>query len=772
MCVSNWRDHGGHGGSQRGTVNFRQLAEEYASGEYTYHVRGKPFKVQTTTESLAHSNIPRVALPKTKDDGELYEFITKENAPGHFPYTAGVFPFKRTDELSARMFAGEGEPERTNRRFHYLSQGQDYVRLSTAFDSVTLYGRDPARRPDIWGKVGNSGVSIATTDDAKRLYSGFDLCNANTSVSMTINGPAPIILAFFLNAAIDQQVEAYLAEQGKPAKLLDSAYRGELPEGHNGFGLATVGRRGDEMVDAKTYAEIKARTLQTVRGTVQADILKEDQAQNTCIFSTPFALKLMGDVQQYYIDHGVRNHYSVSISGYHIAEAGANPITQLALTLANGFTYVEYYRSRGMDINKFAPNLSFFFSNGLDPEYTVIGRVARRIWAVTMRDMYGADERSQKLKYHIQTSGRSLHAQEIDFNDIRTTLQALLAIQDNANSLHTNAYDEAITTPTEESVRRALAIQLIVNKESGWTKTENPMQGAYIVDELTDLVEEAVLQEFEAISRRGGVLGAMETMYQRGKIQDESMYYEHLKHDGTLPIIGVNTFQNPNAAAFDESAADDFEMELARATPEEKEACLERVTHRQTVEGEATQAALKQLQEVARQGGNVFEELMETVKVASLGQITMRCSTSVGSIGATCKVKEPITAQPIIKPCLSVFSVRVMTSPRTRKSVPTVATSPFPACILILNSMFEQRPWKRKGRWMRLGRCFTKSGWGIATLIISMMKWRMNSRRSSLSCSIGSLRSWFNNGMNCASKPWIFSSSGPVLLRRRRSRKA
>ena len=610
------------GDAREALAGFRSLAEEYASGEFTYHVRGKPFKVQTTTESLAHSNIPRVALPKTADDGELYAFITKENAPGHFPYTAGVFPFKRTDELSARMFAGEGEPERTNRRFHYLSQGQDYVRLSTAFDSVTLYGRDPARRPDIWGKVGNSGVSIATTDDAKRLYSGFDLCNANTSVSMTINGPAPIILAFFLNAAIDQQIEAHLAQQGQPVNLLDSAYRGDLPEGHNGFGLATVGRRGDELVDAETYADIKAKTLQTVRGTVQADILKEDQAQNTCIFSTPFALKLMGDVQQYYIDHGVRNHYSVSISGYHIAEAGANPITQLALTLANGFTYVEYYRSRGMDINKFAPNLSFFFSNGLDPEYTVIGRVARRIWAVTMRDMYGADERSQKLKYHIQTSGRSLHAQEIDFNDIRTTLQALLAIQDNANSLHTNAYDEAITTPTEESVRRALAIQLIVNKESGWTKTENPMQGAFIVDELTELVEEAVLKEFEAISRRGGVLGAMETMYQRGKIQDESMYYEHLKHDGTLPIIGVNTFQNPHAAAFDESAADDFEMELARATPEEKEACLERVTHRQTVEGEATQAALKQLQEVARQGGNVFEELMETVKVASLGQIT------------------------------------------------------------------------------------------------------------------------------------------------------
>ena len=601
---------------------FRDLAKQYATGEFTYHVRGKPFTVQTTTESLAHSAIPRVALPTFADDGELFSFVTKENAPGHFPYTAGVFPFKRTDELSARMFAGEGEPERTNRRFHYLSQGQDYVRLSTAFDSVTLYGRDPARRPDIWGKVGNSGVSIATTDDAKRLYSGFDLCNPNTSVSMTINGPAPIILAFFLNAAIDQQIEAHLAEQGKPLTLLDSAYTGDLPEGHNGFGLATVGRRGDELVDAETYAEIKARTLQTVRGTVQADILKEDQAQNTCIFSTPFALKLMGDVQQYYIDHGVRNHYSVSISGYHIAEAGANPITQLALTLANGFTYVEYYRSRGMDINKFAPNLSLFFSNGLDPEYTVIGRVARRIWAITMRDMYGADERSQKLKYHIQTSGRSLHAQEIDFNDIRTTLQALLAIQDNANSLHTNAYDEAITTPTEESVRRALAIQLIVNKESGWTKTENPMQGSFIVDELTDLVEAAVLEEFEAISRRGGVLGAMETMYQRGKIQDESMYYEHLKHDGTLPIIGVNTFQNPNAQVFDESAADDFEMELARATPEEKENCLARVTDRQTSEAEATEAALKQLQEVARLGGNVFEELMETVKVASLGQIT------------------------------------------------------------------------------------------------------------------------------------------------------
>ena len=598
-------------------ADFRDLAKQYSSGEYTYYVRGKPFTVSTVTESLSHQMIPRVALPKFRDDGDMYNWISRENAPGHFPFTAGVFPFKRTDELSARMFAGEGEGERTNRRFHLLSQGQDYVRLSTAFDSVTLYGRDPDRRPDIWGKVGNSGVSIASIDDAKRLYSGFDLCDANTSVSMTINGPAPIILAFYLNAAIDQQVEKHLQ-----LKVDASGYRGDLPEGHDGFGLATVGKRGDALVDAKTYAEIKARTLQTVRGTVQADILKEDQAQNTCIFSTPFALKLMGDVQQYYIDNGVRNHYSVSISGYHIAEAGANPITQLALTLANGFTYVEYYRSRGMDINKFAPNLSFFFSNGLDPEYTVIGRVARRIWAITMRDLYSADERSQKLKYHIQTSGRSLHAQEIDFNDIRTTLQALLAIQDNANSLHTNAYDEAITTPTEASVRRALAIQLIVNKESGWTKTENPLQGSFIVDELTDMVEEAVLQEFEAISRRGGVLGAMETMYQRGKIQDESMYYEHQKHDGTLPIIGVNTFKNPDAQVFDESSADDFEMELARATPEEKENCLARVTDRQTLTPEETAAALKQLQEVARLGGNVFEELMETVKVASLGQIT------------------------------------------------------------------------------------------------------------------------------------------------------
>ena len=591
----------------------RELAEQYRSGEFTYYVRGKAFSVSTTTESLSHSQIPRVALPRYNDNGDLYNWLCRENIPGTFPFSAGVFPFKRTDELPARMFAGEGEPEKTNRRFHYLSQGQPFNRLSTAFDSVTLYGRDPAKRPDIWGKVGNSGVSIASLDDAKRLYSGFDLCEVNTSVSMTINGPAPIILAFFLNAAIDQQVEKHLGN----LEIMDSAYRGELPDGHDGFGLATVGRRGDELVDAETYARIKSETLQTVRGTVQADILKEDQAQNTCIFSTAFALKLMGDVQQYYIEQGVRNHYSVSISGYHIAEAGANPISQLAFTLANGFTYVEYYRSRGMDIDSFAPNLSFFFSNGLDAEYTVIGRVARRIWAVAMRNLYGGNERSQKLKYHIQTSGRSLHAQEIDFNDIRTTLQALLAIQDNANSLHTNAYDEAITTPTEESVRRALAIQMIVNVESGWTKTENPLQGSFIVEELTDLVEEAVLQEFEAISRRGGVLGAMETMYQRGKIQDESMYYEHLKHDGSLPIIGVNTFLNPNAQVFDESNADDFDMELARATPEEKQACLKR-----TEAITPDQEALARLCEVARTGGNVFTELMETVKVASLGQIT------------------------------------------------------------------------------------------------------------------------------------------------------
>ncbi|HIF05023.1 MAG TPA: methylmalonyl-CoA mutase [Candidatus Poseidoniales archaeon] len=561
-------------------------ARQYRSGTYTYQVRGRDFSVDTTTESLAHMAIPRIALPNFADAGDLLGWLRRENVPGIFPYTAGVFPFKRADELPTRMFAGEGPAERTNKRFHYLSKNEDYARLSTAFDSVTLYGRDPHTRPDIHGKVGESGVSIFTIDEMSTLFEGFDLCAANTSVSMTINGPAAIVLAMYFNAAIRQQVA-----------LLDKPSESQI-------------------------AEVRKRTLQTVRGTVQADILKEDQAQNTCIFSTEFSLKLMGDVQQFYIDEGVRNHYSVSISGYHIAEAGANPISQLAFTLANGFTYVEYYRSRGMDIDAFAPNLSFFFSNGLDPEYTVIGRVARRIWAVAMRDLYSGNERSQKLKYHIQTSGRSLHAQDIDFNDIRTTLQALLAVQDQANSLHTNAFDEAITTPTEDSVRRALAIQLIVNKESGWTKTENPLQGSFIVDELTDLVEAAVLTEFDRIAERGGVLGAMETMYQRGKIQDESLHYEELKHSGELPITGVNFFQNPNAVAFDESSADDFDMELARATPEEKQGCLSRLAQFHKTHSGEVDDALTRLQEVARTEGNVFAELMETVKVASLGQIT------------------------------------------------------------------------------------------------------------------------------------------------------
>ena len=567
-------------------LDHEERAAQYRTGTYTYSVRGRDFSVATTTESLAHTAIPRIALPNFADAGDLLSWLRRENVPGIFPYTAGVFPFKRADELPTRMFAGEGPAERTNKRFHYLSKDEDYARLSTAFDSVTLYGRDPHTQPDIHGKVGESGVSIFTIDEMSTLFEGFDLCASNTSVSMTINGPAAIVLAMFFNAAIRQQVA-----------LLDKPSEADI-------------------------AEVRQRTLQRVRGTVQADILKEDQAQNTCIFSTEFSLKLMGDVQQFYIDEGVRNHYSVSISGYHIAEAGANPISQLAFTLANGFTYVEYYRSRGMDIDDFAPNLSFFFSNGLDPEYTVIGRVARRIWAVAMRDLYGGNDRSQKLKYHIQTSGRSLHAQEIDFNDIRTTLQALLAVQDQANSLHTNAYDEAITTPTEDSVRRALAIQLIVNKESGWTKTENPLQGSFIVDELTDLVEKAVLVEFERIAERGGVLGAMETMYQRGKIQDESLHYEELKHSGELPITGVNFFENPNAAAFDESSADDFDMELARATPEEKRGCLARLAQFHKRHRDRAPAALERLQEVARTDGNVFAELMETVKVASLGQIT------------------------------------------------------------------------------------------------------------------------------------------------------
>ena len=523
-----------------------EFEESYDSGVHRYEVRGREFSAETKTESLSGSHIPRVALPRFADKGELLNWLRRENLPGQFPYTGGVFPLKRQDEDPTRMFAGEGPASRTNERFHVLSASSPYARLSTAFDSVTLYGRDPALRPDIYGKVGESGVSIYTLDEISRLYDGFDLCDANTSVSMTINGPAPVILAMFFNAAIRQQEDKFAEEEGRPP-------------------------------DPSEAKGIRERTLSTVRGTVQADILKEDQAQNTCIFSTDFSLKLMGDVQQFYIDNDVRNHYSVSISGYHIAEAGANPITQLAFTLANGLTYVEYYRARGMDIDDFAPNLSFFFSNGMDPEYTVISRVARRIWAVAMRDLYGGNSRSQKCKMHIQTSGRSLHAQEIDFNDIRTTLQALLAVQDNANSLHTNAFDEAITTPTPDSVRRALAIQMINNKEFGWNKCENPLQGSFLIEELTDMVEEAVLREFERISERGGVLGSMEMMYQRSKIQDESMHYEHLKHSGELPIVGVNTYQNPDAQAYDESAADDFDMTLTRATPEEKQGCLDRL---------------------------------------------------------------------------------------------------------------------------------------------------------------------------------------------------
>lgn len=561
--------------------------EQYSGKEFVTKIRDKEIRTELTTTSLSGLDIPKVKLPKYEDWGEILRWVYKENTPGFFPYTAGVFPFKRKGEDPKRQFAGEGTPERTNRRFHYLSKDDEAKRLSTAFDSVTLYGEDPDYRPDIYGKVGESGVSICTLEDMKKLYAGFDLCAPSTSVSMTINGPAPIILAFFMNTAIDQQVRKFEEDNGC---------------------IPTV----------EEFTEIKECTLQTVRGTVQADILKEDQGQNTCIFSTEFALRMMGDIQQYFIDHKVRNYYSVSISGYHIAEAGANPISQLAFTLANGFTYVEYYLSRGMDINKFAPNLSFFFSNGLDPEYTVLGRVARRIWAIVMKNKYGANERSQKLKYHIQTSGRSLHAQEIDFNDIRTTLQALIAIMDNCNSLHTNAYDEAITTPTEESVRRAMAIQMIITKEFGLTKNENPMQGSFIVEELTDLVEEAVLQEFERINDRGGVLGAMETQYQRSKIQEESMYYEHKKHSGELPIIGVNTYLNPHPPSEEEMNS----IELARATKEEKESQIQNLRKFQEVNADKIDEALTRLKEVAVTGGNIFEELMATVKVASLGQIT------------------------------------------------------------------------------------------------------------------------------------------------------
>jgi len=601
-----------------------QTRERYRAETQSYRVRDKEIPVENHVASLAGLPIPRVSVPDGEDWGELMRYLALENLPGHYPFTAGVFPFKRTgEEDTARMF--EGTPERTNRRFHLLSHGQPAVRLSTAFDSVTLYGRDPEERPDVYGKVGTSGVSVCTVDDAKKLYSGFDLLDPKTSVSMTINGPAPIVLAFYFNAVIDQAVEKHLIETGEmdqvQRKLAQreghDSYSGELPAGHNGLGLGLLGVSGEDVVDAETYARLRAEALQSVRGTVQADILKEDQAQNTCIFSTEFALSLMGDIQSFFVRENVRNFYSVSISGYHIAEAGANPISQLAFTLANGFTYCEYYLARGMEVDQFAPNFSYFFSNGLDPEYAVIGRVARRIWAVAMRERYGTSERSQKLKYHVQTSGRSLHAQEMDFNDIRTTLQALVALQDHCNSLHTNAYDEAYTTPTEDSVRRALAIQLILNREYGVLKNENAAQGAYFIEEMTDRVEEAVLKEFDRIAARGGVLGAMETMYQRGKIQDESMLYESKKHSGELPIVGVNTFQKPGAK---EEVLEGGE--LIRASDEEKRAQLGNLHAFQARNADRAPAALCRLQEVARAEGNVFEELLETVKVASLGQIT------------------------------------------------------------------------------------------------------------------------------------------------------
>jgi methylmalonyl-CoA mutase len=604
-----------------------ELKASVEAEEFSYQVRGRTISGSNYRESLSKLQIPKIAAPQTRDWGDLLVFLMKENLPGHYPYTGGVYPYRRTGEDPIRMFAGEGTPERTNRRFHYLSQGQPVSRLSTAFDSVTLYGEDPAERPDIYGKVGNSGVSIATLDDMKKLYSGFDLADPTTSVSMTINGPAPMIMAMFMNTAIDQQVEKHLRESGqwetaqkKRRELLGEdvpEYAGELPAGNDGLGLGMLGVTGDQLVDAETYDKIKADTLKVVRGTVQADILKEDQAQNTCIFSTEFALHMMGDIQQYFIDHGARNFYSVSISGYHIAEAGANPISQLAFTLSNGFTIVEYYLARGMDIDDFAPNLSFFFSNGMDPEYAVIGRVARRIWARAMRERYGANKRSQMLKYHIQTSGRSLHAQEIQFNDIRTTLQALYAIFDNCNSLHTNAYDEAITTPTEESVRRAVAIQMIINKELGLNYNENPFQGSHIVERLTDMVEEAVYAEFERISERGGVLGAMDTMYQRGKIQEESLYYEHKKHDGSLPLVGVNTFLPPEG-----SEQEGGEIELARSSGEEKQAQVRNVRAFNRRNESRAANALSDLQSIARERGNTFEALMEAVKTCSLGRIS------------------------------------------------------------------------------------------------------------------------------------------------------
>jgi len=599
---------------------WQQLKEKYSGDTFDFQVRDKVLKLPFTYKSLSGSSIRKVYLPRYSDWGDLLRWQLQENVPGEFPFTAGVFPLKREGEDPTRMFAGEGGPERTNKRFHYVSLGQPAHRLSTAFDSVTLYGEDPDHRPDIYGKIGNSGVNIATVDDAKKLYSGFDLCSAKTSVSMTINGPAPIILAFFMNAAIDQECEKYIRESQAASRKLEEGglptYSGDLPEGNDGLGLMLLGLSGSDVLPADVYTQLKEKALQSVRGTVQADILKEDQAQNTCIFSTEFSLKLMGDVQQYFIDQKVRNFYSVSISGYHIAEAGANPITQLAFTLSNGFTYVEYYLSRGMNIDDFAPNLSFFFSNGMDPEYAVIGRVARRIWAKAMKYKYKGNERSQKLKYHIQTSGRSLHAQEIDFNDIRTTLQALYAIYDNCNSLHTNAYDEAITTPTEESVRRAMAIQLIINRELGTAKNENPNQGSFLIEELTDLVEEAVLLEFKRLTERGGVLGAMERMYQRNKIQEESMFYEHQKHTGEFPIVGVNTFLSKGGSPTV------IPNEVIRSTTEEKEFQINTLNAFKNRHADKSAEALKRLQNIAIQNGNLFEELMETVKVCSLGQIT------------------------------------------------------------------------------------------------------------------------------------------------------
>ncbi len=612
--------------------NWPDVKKRYGGEFLEYVVRKTSVKQPLISRSLSGTPIRKVVLPAYNDWGDILKWQLNENLPGHFPYTAGVFELKRTEEDPTRMFAGEGGPERTNKRFHYVSVGQPASRLSTAFDSVTLYGEDPDPRPDIYGKIGNSGVSVATIDDAKKLYSGFDLCDPKTSVSMTINGPAPVILAMFMNAAIDQQAEIWLeknkgwtgAEETIHTKFkqlprpvyYNPSSPGRLPEGNNGLGLKLLGLSADEVLSSQVYEEVKALTLAAVRGTVQADILKEDQAQNTCIFSTEFALRLMGDVQEFFIEQKVRNFYSVSISGYHIAEAGANPVTQLAFTLANGFTYVEYYLSRGMNIDEFAPNLSFFFSNGMDAEYSVIGRVARRIWARTIRTRYNGNERAQKLKYHIQTSGRSLHAQEIDFNDIRTTLQALYAIYDNCSSLHTNAYDEAITTPTEESVRRAMAIQLIINRELGTAKTENFTQGSFAIEELTDLVEEAVLLEFDRITERGGVLGSMERMYQRNKIQEESLHYEMQKHTGELPIIGVNTFLNRKGSPTI------LPGEVIRSTNEEKEQQIQNLQTFKKRNKNKSADMLERLKKTALNNQNVFSELMETVKFCSLGEIT------------------------------------------------------------------------------------------------------------------------------------------------------